>query len=141
MSANACSVITIVAFDHMDYLGDTLESIAYEKAGIIKQHGVCITAAKQKAVLSVLKDVCLRRRAKLYCVGRDIKIKKEKNGLITYQGIKRHLKKLKSPLRGEHQLDNLALALAIIECCEQNGLRVADKAILQGLARRAGKPD
>lgn len=137
-ATNVCkplvSVITNVAFDHMDYLGDTLESIAYEKAGIIKQHGVCITAAKQKTVLNVLKDVCLRRRATLYCVGRDIKIRKEKDGLLTYQGVNRHLKKMKSPLRGEHQLDNLALALSIIECCEQNGLRVADKAIFQGLA-------
>lgn len=137
-ATNVCkplvSVITNVAFDHMDYLGDTLESIAYEKAGIIKQHGVCITAAKQKTVLNVLKEVCQRRRAKLYCAGQDIKIKKEKDGLLTYQGFNRHLKKLKSPLCGEHQLNNLALALAMIEFCEQNGLRIADKAILQGLA-------
>jgi len=42
------SIITNIAFDHIDYLGNTLDSIAREKAGIIKQKGVCITAAKQK---------------------------------------------------------------------------------------------
>jgi len=137
-ATNVCnpivSVITNVAFDHMDYLGDTLESIAREKAGIIKRYGVCITAAKQTTVLNVLKDVCLRRRAKFYSVGRDIKIKKEKSGLLTYQGLNRHLKNVKSSLRGHHQLANTALALAIIEICEQKGFYIADQAILLGLA-------
>ena len=90
-ATNVCkplvSVITNIAFDHMDYLGNTLESIACEKAGIIKQKGICITAAKQKKVLEVLKNVCLRRRAKLYCLGRDIKIKKQKDGFLTYRGL------------------------------------------------------
>jgi len=42
------SVITNINFDHTAYLGDTLESIAREKAGIIKQNGLCLTAVKQK---------------------------------------------------------------------------------------------
>ncbi len=80
-ATNVCqplvSVITNIAFDHTAYLGNTLESIAREKAGIIKKNGICITAAKQKKVLDVLKEVCLRRRAKFYCRGRDIKIRKQ----------------------------------------------------------------
>ena len=136
-ATNVCkplvSVITNIALDHMAYLGDTLESIAREKAGIIKQNSICITAAKQKNVLEVLKEACLRRRAKLYCLGRDIKIKKQKDGFFTYQGLNRNLKNLTIPLQGEHQLSNAALALAAIEICEKKGFRVDDTAIYAGL--------
>jgi dihydrofolate synthase/folylpolyglutamate synthase len=136
-ATNVCkplvSVITNIAFDHTDYLGNTLNSIAREKAGIIKQKGICITAAKQKKVVDVLRDVCQRRRAKFYCLGRDIKIKKQKDGFFTYQGFNRNLKNLKIPLQGDHQLSNAALALAAIELCEKKGFSIADTAIYAGL--------
>jgi dihydrofolate synthase/folylpolyglutamate synthase len=136
-ATNVCkpmvSVITNIAFDHIDYLGNTLDSIAREKAGIIKQKGVCITAAKQKKVLEVLKNVCLRRRAKLYCLNSDIKIKKQKDGFLNYQGLYRNLKNLKIPLQGDHQLSNAALALAAIELCTKKGFNIADTAIYAGL--------
>jgi dihydrofolate synthase/folylpolyglutamate synthase len=136
-ATNVCkpmvSIITNIAFDHIDYLGNTLDSIAREKAGIIKQKGVCITAAKQKKVLEVLKNVCLRRRAKLYCLNSDIKIKKQKDCFLNYQGLYRNLKNLKIPLQGDHQLSNAALALAAIELCEHKGFCVDDAAIYAGL--------
>jgi len=138
-ATNVCkplvSVITNIAYDHMTYLGDSLESIAREKAGIIKQNGVCVTAAKQKNVLRVFQDVCRRRRAEMYCLGRDVKIRKQKDGFFTYQGLNRKLKDLTVPLRGEHQLSNAALALAVIERCERKGFRIEDQAICEGLAR------
>jgi dihydrofolate synthase/folylpolyglutamate synthase len=128
------SVITNIAFDHTEYLGNTLESITREKAGIIKQDGICVTAAKQKKVLEILENVCLRRRVKLYCLNRDIKLKKQKDGLFTYRGFNRNLKNLAIPLQGEHQLSNAALALAAVELCGENGFVVADAAIYKGLA-------
>ena len=136
-ATNVCkplvSVITNISLDHMDYLGNTLDSIAREKAGIIKQKGICITAAKQNKVLEVLKNVCLRRRAKLYCLSSDIKIKKQKDGILNYEGLYRNLKNLKIPLQGDHQLSNAALALAAIELCEKKGFSIADTAIYAGL--------
>src|SRR5664280_2725718 len=136
-ATNVCkpliSVITNIAFDHMAYLGNTLESITREKAGIIKQNGICVTAARQKKVLDILENVCLRRRTKLYCLNRDIKIKKQKDGLLTYQGLYRGINNLAIPLMGEHQLSNAALALAVIELCEENGYTVDNAAIHTGL--------
>jgi dihydrofolate synthase/folylpolyglutamate synthase len=137
-ATNVCkpfvSVITNIGFDHTAYLGSSLRAIAREKAGIIKRSGVCITAAKQKQVLEVLNSVCLDRRAKLYCLGRDIKIKRQKDGLLTYQGLQRNLKNLPLPLRGSHQCSNAALALAAVELCGKNGFQVDDAAISRGLA-------
>ena len=136
-ATNVCtplvSVITNIDFDHMAFLGGTLEAIAREKAGIIKRKGICLTAAKQKKVLDVFQDVCRHRQARLYDLGRDIKIKKQKNGCFTYDGLHRHLKNLKIPLRGEHQTCNAALALATMEICEEKGLNIDDTAIRRGL--------
>jgi len=137
-ATNVCkplvSVITNIAFDHMVYLGNTLDSIAREKAGIIKQNGVCITAAKQKIVLNVLKEVCQRRHAEFYCLRSDIKIEKQKDGFFTYRGFNRNLKNLSIPLNGDHQLSNAALALAVVELCGKNGFSVDDTAIYTGLS-------
>ncbi len=144
-ATNVCkplvSVITNIALDHTDYLGNTLESIAREKAGIVKQNGICLTAAKQKKVLEVLKNVCRRRHAKFYCLGRDIKIKKQKDDFFTYQGFDRNLKNLTIPLQGEHQLSNASLALAAVELCEKKGIHVNGAAIYAGLANtQLGSP-
>ena len=127
------SVITNINFDHTAYLGDTLESIAREKAGIIKQNDLCLTAAKQKKVLRVLEEVCLNRRATLCVLGRDMKIKKQKDGSFHYYGLNRHLKNLTIPLRGGHQLFNAALALAAVEIGEKKGLVVGTEVIYRGL--------
>jgi dihydrofolate synthase/folylpolyglutamate synthase len=137
-ATNVCkpivSVITNIGLDHTAYLGSSLTEIAREKAGIIKRYGVCITAAKQKKVLEVFNSACLDRRAKLYCLGSDIRIKKQKDGLLTYQGIKRTLKNLPLALPGSHQYFNAALALAAVELCCKNGFQIDDEAIGRGLA-------
>jgi dihydrofolate synthase / folylpolyglutamate synthase len=137
-ATNVCmplvSVITNIGLDHMAYLGKTLAVIAREKAGIIKQNGICVTAVKQKQVLEVLKSVCLEHHAKLYCLGNDIKIKRQKDGLLIYQGIGRNLRNLSIPLMGSHQYSNAALALATVELCGKNGFAIDDEAIRRGLA-------
>ena len=121
-ATNVCeplvSIITNIAFEHMVYLGNTLESITREKAGIIKQNGICLTAAKQKNVLQVLKNICTERKAKLYRLGADIKIIKQKNSFFAYQGLYRKLNDLTISLQGEHQWANAALAVAAVEICE-----------------------
>jgi len=138
-ATNVCkplvSIITNIDFDHMAYLGNTLESIAHEKAGIIKQNGICLTAAKQKNVLPVLKNICSRRKAKLCRLGSDIKIIKQKNSFFTYHGLYRKLCGLTIPLQGKHQLANAALAVAAIEIAGEKGFKIDDDAIRAGLKK------
>ncbi len=138
-ATNVCrplvSIITNIAFDHMAYLGNSLESITREKAGIIKQNGICLTAAKQKNVLQMLKNICSSREAKLYRLGADIKIVKQKSSSFAYQGLYRKLSGLTIPLRGEHQLANAALAVAAVELSDKNGLKIDNNAIRTGLKK------
>jgi|YelNatPaOPRAMG01_1025707.scaffolds.fasta_scaffold23869_2 dihydrofolate synthase/folylpolyglutamate synthase len=136
-ATNVCgplvSVITNIDLEHTAYLGGTLEAIAIEKAGVIKRHGVCVTAARSKKVLNVFESVCRRRAAKLFCVGRDIKIQKEQGGFFTYRGLDRNLRGVRLSLRGDHQRSNAALALAAAEICERKGFAVGDAAMVRGL--------
>ncbi|NTW76910.1 MAG: bifunctional folylpolyglutamate synthase/dihydrofolate synthase [Syntrophaceae bacterium] len=136
-ATNVCqplvSVITNIAFDHTAYLGKTLTAIAREKAGIIKQQGVCITAAKQKKVIEVLENVCRSNKADLYRMGKDIKIRQQENGLVAYSGLYSKFYDLTVPLTGRHQLDNAALALAALEIAGLNGFPVDAASVRKGL--------
>jgi len=127
------SVITNIGFDHMAYLGNSLAAIAREKAGIIKQRGVCITAAKQKKVIEVLENICCRKKARLYRLGKDIQIKEQEDGSAAYSGLYSNFNDLTVPLLGRHQLENAALALAALEITGLKGFPVDAAAIKKGL--------
>lgn len=129
------SVITNIGLEHTAYLGRTLAAIAGEKAGIIGKNGVCVTAAKQKQVIGVLKDVCAERRARLYRLGVDDQITVHRDGSATYTGRRGSLVRLTVPLRGRHQLSNLGLALAVTEILEEKGYPAGEAAVRRGLAR------
>jgi dihydrofolate synthase/folylpolyglutamate synthase len=128
------SVITNIALEHTAYLGKTLESIAREKAGIIKKNGVCVTAATQRKVINVFAGTCHTQHARLVRLGSDFKIKIHQDESISYEGQNLKINRLIVPLRGAHQLSNTALALAVLEILEKKGWRIDDQAIRQGLA-------
>lgn len=59
------SVLTSIGIDHIAFLGRTLTEIAHEKAGIIKQNGVVVTAPQDKAAMDVIENVCREKNAQL----------------------------------------------------------------------------
>jgi dihydrofolate synthase/folylpolyglutamate synthase len=130
------SVITNISLEHQDYLGDTLAAIAVEKAGVVKPNGVCLTAARQKAVLAVLDSVCREKNAALYRLGRDIRTMRSKNGVFSYRGIGRDFKGLHAPFTGSHQITNAALALGVIEMIDTpaSSFSISDEAVFRGLS-------
>lgn len=128
------SVITNVSMEHKEYLGNTIESIAREKGGIIKRGGICITAADRPVVIDILESVCLQKGARLFRYGKDMKIRKTKGGRIFYKGIDKTYSNLSFPLIGRHQVKNAALALAAVEVLVSRGLNVDDDAVSEGLS-------
>jgi dihydrofolate synthase/folylpolyglutamate synthase len=68
------SVITNVALDHTAILGNTISSIAYEKAGIIKQGVPVVSAVEAPEALAVIEKTCKEKGARLYLLGREILI-------------------------------------------------------------------
>jgi dihydrofolate synthase/folylpolyglutamate synthase len=128
------SVISNISQEHDDYLGKGLTNIAREKGGIIPVGGVCVTAARQKPVREILAGICLDRQAQLYQLGRDISVRRHQDGTFSYRGIKKNYPRLACSLRGRHQVENTALALAAIELlADRGGLPVSDAAVYRGM--------
>jgi dihydrofolate synthase/folylpolyglutamate synthase len=129
----AVSVISNISLEHRAFLGDNVETIAQEKAGIIKEGGICLTAAGQKTVVQTLEDICKARNARLYRVGRDIRIRRHGRGVFSYRGIDRNLDQVEISLRGEHQVENAALAIGAVEVLSGAGLKISEESVRKGL--------
>ena len=144
------SVISNISLEHREYLGDTLDKITAEKAGIVRDKGTCATGSRNRAVVSTLEKICRGRRARLVRLGHDIRVRSEGTGKFSYFGLSRRYRHLCAPLRGKHQLDNAAVALGAIELLETRGLSgrrpgSSQRACRNSLGRQnragPGKPD
>ncbi len=129
------AVITNTSLEHRQYLGDTLEAIAREKGGIIKQGGRVLTAARQKPVVDTLDALCRDRNAELYRLGREIRTRVHRDGTFSYRGIGRRFARLTCPLVGRHQYANAALALGAVELIADAGFPVPGDRVVAGLER------
>ncbi len=125
------SVITPVSFDHMDYLGDTLEKIAGEKAGIIKRGVPIVVAPQDPSALAVIERQADRLRAPLHAAGQQWSVMPER-GRLVFQD-EDGLLDLPSPrLFGRHQFDNAGTAIAALRASR---LRLPPAAFEQGLLK------
>jgi dihydrofolate synthase/folylpolyglutamate synthase len=114
------SVITNIAFDHTQWLGDTLEKIAAEKAGIIKPGISVVTATDELSALAVIEKIAHEKNVPLK--------------LVTVDDVQSRLTgTLAPPLLGDHQKINAALALATVEVLQKQ-ISVPDEKIRAGLA-------
>jgi dihydrofolate synthase/folylpolyglutamate synthase len=133
------SVITNIAFDHQQWLGDTLEKIAAEKAGIIKPGVPVITAATQPEVRAVIERVAQENGAPLALVGEASRLSflGASRPIASHEGETPSDWKGGTPvplsLSGEHQMQNAALALATVEVLK-NQIPISAKKIRTGLA-------
>jgi len=128
------AIITNISLDHQDYLGDTLEEVAREKAGIIKEGKCVVTAATQPRVLDLLRRVSLEKKAPLFRVGRDFRGRRTHSRRFDYHGQQLDLANLELNLAGKHQITNATTALGAIEVVRENGYRVGVEAIYEGLS-------
>lgn len=109
----ALTVITPVDLDHQQYLGETLEEIAGEKAGILKRGVACVVAPQHEAALEVIEAKAARLGVPLLAHGQHWHVTTERGRLI-YQD-ERGLLDLPLPiLRGPHQLVNAGTAIAAL---------------------------
>src|SRR4051812_36566792 len=111
------SVITNIQYDHQKWLGESLSSIASEKAGIIKPRIPVITGVDEPEAWEVIAGVASVNRSRL--------IKSKPECL--------EAKAADLPLVGEHQLQNFALALATVETLQEH-LPVSKEQVKTGLA-------
>lgn len=132
------SVITSLSMDHMSVLGDTLEKIAYEKAGIIKPGRPVVLAPQQDEARRVIEQAALERGCSLVESGRDFFYEAASHSLEGQTFSVRLAGEppldLRIPLLGLHQVENAATAFAALQEARRQGLTVPDLAILQGFS-------
>jgi folylpolyglutamate synthase/dihydrofolate synthase len=113
------AVITPVAMDHMQWLGDTIEEIATEKAGIIKPGAVAVLAQQQVEAAEVLLERVSRVGATVAREGFEFGVLTRELALggqqLTLQGLRGTYDDIFLPLFGEYQASNAAVALAAVE--------------------------
>ena len=113
------SVITPIGFDHMEYLGDTLEKIALTKSGIIKESAFAVLARQEPDVAQVLMHKCAQVDATPIREGIEYSVKNRAlavgGQLISIAGVYGEYNDLFLPLHGAHQASNAATAIAAVE--------------------------
>ncbi|HVO24699.1 MAG TPA: folylpolyglutamate synthase/dihydrofolate synthase family protein [Candidatus Margulisiibacteriota bacterium] len=128
----AVAVITTIGLDHQEFLGDTIESIAREKAGIMKAGRPVIIGNVCDPARRVLAATAAAVGAPVRWLGRDFSWSAD--GALRYRGFGGALENLVLPLRGHHQRDNAATAIAAaMQLREQ--FRIQDAAIQRGIAQ------
>ena len=125
------SVVTPVSMDHIEFLGDTLEKIAAEKAGIFRGGVPAVIAPQSAAASAVLERHAEKARAPLHVAGQHWHAHVE-NGRLVYQDEQGLLDLPPPKLFGRHQFDNAGTAIAALRAA---GIRLPVTAIEQGLTR------
>jgi dihydrofolate synthase/folylpolyglutamate synthase len=130
IEAPLATVIAPISMDHTEFLGDTLTSIAGEKAAIIKRGVPVICAEQPIEALTVIEVQANRLRAPLHAAGEGWHVGVER-GRLVYQD-ERGLMDLAAPkLFGRHQFDNAGLAIATLRAIET--LKISNAAFEAGI--------
>jgi dihydrofolate synthase/folylpolyglutamate synthase len=126
------TIVTPISIDHTDFLGPTLEKIAFEKAGIFKRNVPAIVAAQSRDVLAVLERQAARLSAPIKIAGEDWTATEER-GRLVYQD-ENGLLDLPAPkLYGRHQFENAGLAIAALRAIAK--FRISPAAFEAGMVK------
>ena len=110
---SSISVITSISYDHMEILGNTIEEITVQKAGIIKENSLVVSAAQEKESINIIKKISKEKNSKLYVFKKDfdVDIISNTNKILEFNYIENEKKyKFETTLLGEHQSENISLA-------------------------------
>ena len=131
MDKPLASVITRVSLDHRDFLGDTIESIAAEKAGILKPGVPAVIASQTRQALAAIERQAARVKAPLSIAGENWTATEER-GRLVYQDDDGLLDLPAPRLYGRHQFENAGTAIATLRV---GGLKLPPAAFEQGMLR------
>lgn len=133
--------ITHISIDHQNLLGNTIDRIAQEKAGVIKKGIPVFTVPQEPVAMRVLKKFATAQKAPLLVTGKDIDFS------YRFESSREHgphtriclttpnsrFEHLRVPLPGEHQAINCGLALAILDKLKHQGYTIDDEKAISGL--------
>lgn len=134
------SIITSIGKDHMDMLGNTIQSISREKGGIIKENCPTVLYHSEKSVYNIIKDICKEKNSPLFACQESVITKvayqvegttfslENKSSSYAYEDV--FLK-----LLGKYQVSNATTALMAIESLRQSGYNIERANVYKGLEK------
>lgn len=125
------SIITTIGFDHIDILGNTIQSIANHKAGIIKQNSKTVFI-DQNDVTPIIKEKCKKEKNKLYLINSE-EVQNYKYNQYFQKFDYKQYKNIEINLKGKIQTLNATEVLETIDILNKNGYNISEDAIRQGL--------
>ncbi|WP_264719834.1 bifunctional folylpolyglutamate synthase/dihydrofolate synthase [Wolbachia endosymbiont (group B) of Eucosma cana] len=127
------TIITSIALDHTEYLGPTVETIAGEKAGIMKPNVPCVIAPQEKSIMNTLEQHAINKKSPLYRGGFEWNCEKQNNRMVFQSAIQSIEFSLPS-LKGEHQIINAGNAIAACSILSgKYGFDIGEEDIASGL--------
>ncbi len=126
------SVITNIGYDHAEFLGDTLELIAIEKAGIIKSSVPVVISERQESLLPVFEKIVQEKNSPLY-FGDVYKATRKNNRYTVYHETDIFLDAIDIPLLGNYQLKNIPGVLMVLDALRNHGFEISKNQIRHGL--------
>ena len=133
------SVITSIGLDHTEFLGETIEKVAAEKAGIIHKGRPVVCGELDASARRVMENKAREMESPVYFVGADVSYKTKsissKKTVLDYAGLSLTLKNVAVPLAGEFQASNIATALCALEVLMRGGVELSEKAMRTGLLK------
>lgn len=125
------SIISSIGYDHMNILGNTLEEIATQKAGIIKKNAETIFVRQEENVNKIIENTCLEKNNILHIVEpKDIEVMSFSDEFMKFNY--KNYKDIELPLKGSKQLQNAAICLECVDILKEK-YSISDKAIKDGL--------
>ena len=128
------SVICAIGYDHTQILGDTLQKIAFEKCGILKPGGICVSYPQQdpEALAEIMAQCAQKENRLIIPNAKSVEICTESilGSRFYYHGLTFEL-----PLAGRHQIYNFLTAFSAIEAVKLQGFAISDKNITDGIAK------
>lgn len=133
--------ITTIGMDHTDILGHTIEEIAFQKAGILKQDVPLVTGNISEEALAVIEKQAKSLNVPITRLNKEYTVKyrhpaEDWGEVFDFSNDKGEIKSLKTPLLGAHQVENAGLAIALFNAyCDLQKIPVQQKSIREGLAK------
>ncbi|MGH8776906.1 MAG: bifunctional folylpolyglutamate synthase/dihydrofolate synthase [Jiangellaceae bacterium] len=138
------AVVMPIAIDHANYLGDTVEVIAVEKAGILKPGSVAVLAHQPEGAAEVLLRRAVEVGATIAREGLEFGVRTREvavgGQLLTLDGLAGSYGGVFLPLHGAHQAQNAACAVAAVEAFVGGGREAVDEAAVHGALSRIRSP-
>ena len=129
------SVFTDISYDHMGYLGNSLDEIAAKKAGIIKKDAIVVSAVQSDSVKKILQKQAEKIQAKKIVFLEEDWITKIKYGISKQSFVYKNMGKFEISLLGTYQIKNAALALLVIENLQEAGFKLETDKIKEAMLK------